>query len=187
MSTTYEKCPKAIYEMADKILKEFATHEPLVKAGVKIDFVFARAELDEKTNKPIGHAVVKKGMWVKGEAKKIGLRDRALGKADCEVMLDGDWWEQAGEDEQRALLDHELHHFAVKIDERGLVLDDLGRPVIQLRYHDFECGFFKVIAERHGMASQERQIAAEVMCNMGQYFWPGLAPLVEKNPKLLTA
>lgn len=187
MSTTYEKCPKAIYEMADKILKFFATHEPLVKAGVKIDFVFARAELDEKTNKPIGHAVVKKGMWVKGEAKKIGLRDRALGKADCEVMLDGDWWEQAGEDEQRALLDHELHHFAVKIDERGLVLDDLGRPVIQLRYHDFECGFFKVIAERHGMASQERQIAAEVMCNMGQYFWPGLAPLVEKNPKLLTA
>jgi hypothetical protein len=30
------------------------------------------------------------------------------------------------------------------------------------------------------------QMALQVMCDMGQYFWPGLTKVVESNPKLLT-
>lgn len=187
MSTTFKKAPKLVYDMAREILGKFETHKPLVEAKVTTDFILAFAEIDEATNKPKGHPIVKKGQWIKGEARKLGLKDRAMGRGDTEILLDGDWWAQAGEDEQRGLLDHELHHFAVKIDKRGLVTDDLGRPIIQLRYHDMEVGWFKIIAERHGMASQERQQAARVMCDMGQYFWPGISKVVEANPKLLQA
>jgi hypothetical protein len=172
--------------MAKGILAEFESHLPLVNAGVTTDFVFAFPEYDEKSGKAIGDAIKKNGVKTLGLCRKIGLKDRALGRADTEITLDGEWWETAGEDEQRALLDHELHHIQVKIDKRGLVRDDLGRPVVNLRQHDVEVGWFKIIAQRHGRASQERLQALRIMCDNGQYFWPELSKIVEANPKLLT-
>jgi Putative phage metallopeptidase len=183
---TYEKCPLAVNKMAEGILKQFETHQPLIDAGVTTDFVFAYAEKDETTGEPIGDALTKGGVKCLGICRKIGLKDRALGRGDTEIAIDGDWWTTASEEEQRALLDHELHHIAVKIDKRGLVRDDLGRPIVQMRKHDVEVGWFKVIAARHGLASQERLQAVQIMVDQGQYFWPGLAPLIEKNPKLLS-
>lgn len=186
MSTSFQKCPPSVAKMAKSILEQFESHKPLVNAGVTVDFVFAFAEKDEKTGEPKGDALKHHGVKALGICRKIGLKDRALGRADAEISLDGDWWATAGEDEQRALLDHELHHIQVKIDKRGLVRDDLQRPVIRLRPHDVETGWFKIIAERHKQASQECKQAVEIMCNGGQFFWPALSKLVEANPKLIT-
>jgi len=162
--------------MADEILRQFETHQPLIDSGVTVDLVFAYAEKDEKTGEPIGDALSKNGVKALGICRKIPLKDRAMGRADAEISIDGDWWEDSTDEERRALLDHELHHIAVKIDKRGLVRDDLGRPVLQLRKHDFEVGWFKVIAARHGDNSQERLQARHVMGLMGQYFWPDIIP-----------
>lgn len=161
--------------MARELLCEFATHKPLLDARLTIDFVFAFAEIDEQTQEPKGNALSKGGVKALGLCRKIPLKDRAMGRADAEIALDGQWWESATREEQRALLDHELHHIAVRMDKRGLVRDDLGRPVIQLRKHDYEFGWFAVIAARHGRASIERQQAAEMMLDAGQYFWPSIA------------
>lgn len=98
-----------------------------------------------------------------------------MGRGDAEITIDNQWWEESTEEEKRALLDHELHHIALKIDKRGIVRDDLGRPKIQMRNHDLEIGWFKVIAARHGDNSQERLQAKHAMNNMGQYFWPEIA------------
>lgn len=160
--------------MAKAVLNEFETHEPLVAAGVKIDFVFAFADVDD-SGQQINDAIRKGGIKCLGLARKISLKDRAKGNGDAEITIDGNWWDEAIEGERKALLDHELHHLAVKIDKRGLVRDDLGRPVLQMRKHDVEVGWFKIIAHRHGVHSQERQQAAQIMCDHGQYFWPGLA------------
>ncbi len=113
-------------------------------------------------------------------ARKLSLKDRALGRGDAEVSLDGNWWEHATAEQQAALLDHELHHITVKSDKAGNAqYDDLGRPQIKLRKHDIEVGWFNVIAERHGAASIERSQAKAIMDNSGQYYWPGIAPSVE--------
>lgn len=170
---TFEKCPVSITEIANSILIEFETHKPLLDARVKIDLVFAYSDKDEGGHAK-NNALSRNGRKALGIARKIPLKDRALGRGDCEVALDGDWWDDATEDQQRALLDHELHHFAVKIDKRGLVRDDLGRPVIQMRKHDYEFGWFKIIAERHGAASQERIAAQMIFDEAGQAFWPSL-------------
>ena len=121
--------------MAKELLAQFETHHPIRDAGVTIDFVFAYAKQDEAGN-PVGNALTKNGCKCGGLCRKMPLKDRALGRADVEIALDGDWWRDATEDERRALLDHELHHIAVKIGKTGLVRDDLGRPVILLRKHD---------------------------------------------------
>ena len=168
---TFQKCPAAVVEMANGLLVEYETHKPILDARVKIDFVFAFSDKDEGGN-PINNALSKNGRKALGITRKIPLKDRVLGRGDAEIALDGDWWEEAPEKQQAALLDHELHHIALKIDKRGVVRDDLGRPLIQLRKHDYEFGWFNVIAERHGQHSLERIFAASMMDNHGQLYWP---------------
>ena len=185
--STFQKCSKQVEDMAREIRAQFETHHPLNDAEVTIDFVFAYGARDEATNALIGDAITHNGCKALGLTRKIPLKDRALGRADAEITLDGDWWANAPEPEQRSLLDHELHHVAIKIDRRGLVRDDLGRPVIQLRKHDVEVGWFKVIAARHGLNSQERIQAKQIMGDAGQYFWPEIAgeiPMDEEPRKL---
>lgn len=172
---TFKRCPPEIIDLCNELLVEYETHKPLLDAKVKIDLVFAYPEYDEKTGDPIGDALKHHGIKALGITRKIGLKDRAKGHGDAEICLDGEWWKDASYKEKAALLDHELHHISVKIDKRGIVRDDIGRPAIALRKHDFQIGWFKIIAERHGEFSQERMQAKSAMDNMGQYFWPSLA------------
>lgn len=171
---TFKRCDKQVETLASTILSKHESHKPVLGAKVKIDLVFAYPDYDEKSGEPIGNALQKNGCKALGITRKIALKDRALGRGDAEISLDGHWWERADINEQEALLDHELHHIAVKIDKRGLVTDDLGRPVVQLRKHDAEFGWFKIIAERNGKHSIEQQQAKVLMDECGQSYWPDL-------------
>ena len=176
--STFVKCQPEVRELANSVLVEFETHKPLLDTRVTIDFVFAHADTDE-AGQPVGHAIKHHGHGALGLCRKTSLKDRVMGRADAEIMLDGDWWKAATEEERRALLDHEMHHIAIKIDKRGLVRDDIGRPALQMRKHDYEFGFFKIIAARHGENSLERHFAKVMMAEAGQYFWPDLVGKVE--------
>jgi len=170
---TYQRCDKSVATMAMGILNEFESHRPLIDAKVQIDYVFAFPDIDPKTEEPINDALTKNGVKCLGLARKIGMKDRAMGRGDCEISLDGVWWEKSTHEERRAVLDHELHHFAVKKNKLGVIAtDDLGRPKLELRKHDVEVGWFNIIAERHGSASQERKQATWIVSEYGQYYFP---------------
>lgn len=172
---TFQKCDKTVIEMANGILKEFESHHPLVDAGVKIDFVFAFCDRDDEGN-ATNNALMLHGVKALGIARIIGTKDRAKGNGDAEICLDGDYWQEtASEEQQRALLDHELHHISLKMVKKQLVHDDLGRPKIVMRKHTVQFGWFAVIAERHGKNSQEQIQAQLIMDSFGQYFLPQLA------------
>ena len=177
---TYKKCPKEVTDLALTILCEFETHKPLLDAKVRVDFMFAMPDLGED-GQPLNDAIPFRGQKALGLTRILGLKERAKGNGDAEVLLDGWWWNDASEAEQRALLDHELHHIAVKIDKRGLKRDDLGRPVLQLRKHSVQFGWFKEVAERHGVHSQERLQARQIMGLYQMYFWPELPPVIEQS------
>jgi len=158
--------------MAEKILDEFISYKPIVEAKVKIDFLFAFAEVGEDGESK-GHALMKHGIRALGITRKLGIKDRVMGRGDAEVCLDGDWWKDATDARRRALLDHEMHHIEVKMDEEGVVIpDDLKRPKLKLRKHDVEVGWFAVVAGRHGSNSLEIEQAKLVMDSYGQLFWP---------------
>jgi hypothetical protein len=161
MGTTYERCDKSVEDLANEILSDYQEHEELLAAEPKIDFVFASTDQDRPALKLHGKAAY-------AIARKIGLKDRALGRGDCEIAIDRQWWNTASKAERRALLDHELFHFGVDLGKR----DDLGRPVIWIRRHDIDVGWFKHIAKRHGSASLERQQAKIIFEDAGQLFWP---------------
>lgn len=147
----------------------FEDHKPLLDAHVAIDFVFAYGDVDDN-GVTVGVAIKKNGHRAFGLTKKLPLKERALGRGDAEILLDGDWWNEASIEDQKALLDHELYHINVRAGKT----DDLGRPVLGLRKHDVEFGWFAAVASRHGAHSMERQQAKALIDQMGQFFWPDL-------------
>ncbi len=176
MPTTYRRCDQSVSDLASELLVKYDSHKPLVESRARIDFVFACADLDEDGH-PMADALKKNGIKALGITRKLGGKDRALGRGDAEIALDHYWWtQQASEEQQRALLDHELHHIAVVLQkETGRArLDDMGRPVVRLRKHDFEFGWFSVIAARHGEHSIERIQAREIVEIAGQLYFPEL-------------
>lgn len=174
MSITYQRCDESVVKMAGSLLKEFESHAPLVACKVKIDYVFAYAHRDNM-EMPVGCAIKVHGRPANGVARILPLKQRAIGRGDGEITLDADWWHDATEKQLRALLDHELHHFTVKLQGGMPLRDDLGRPVLKMRHHDVEFGWFAAIAERHGEDSGECRQAKQIMGAYGQYFWPEVA------------
>jgi hypothetical protein len=172
--STYEKCPSDVRDLAQSIMEEHLTYKEVLEAKVKIDFLFAYGEVgpdgESKSN-----ALTKHGMRALGITRKLGIKDRVMGRGDAEVALDGDWWKEATPLRRKALLDHELHHIEVRTDEDGVVLrDDLKRPKLRLRKHDVEVGWFAAVAGRNGSASLELEQAKSVWDSYGQLFWPSL-------------
>src|SRR6185295_2951630 len=118
---TFERCNKQVEKMVFEVLAKHTTHQPLLDARVKIDLVFAMPDYDEKTGLPVNDALTHNGAPAYGIARKIPLKDRVLGRGDAEIAIDRTFWDRVDDEEKEALLDHELHHFQVKVDKRGLV------------------------------------------------------------------
>lgn len=171
---TYQRADKAVEQLATEVLCEYPEHTPILNARVKIDYVFAFATVDDN-GVPTGHALTKNGLRALGICRKVPLKDRAMGRGDVEIALDGDWWPTAALESRKALLDHELYHVEIREDRHGNVQkDDLNRPMIELRPHDFEVGWFAAVSARHGEFSIERQQAKNVMDIHHKAFWPQL-------------
>src|SRR4029079_3844239 len=131
MPATFKKADQAVRDLANAIMCENECYQALLDARVTFDFMFAFAERNDK-DEIVGNALTKNGLPPLGIARIVNLKDRAKGLGDAEICLDHDRWEFMGEKERRALLDHELYHLQVRIDKRGLVRDDIGRPKLKI-------------------------------------------------------
>ncbi len=151
---TYEKAEPAIAEHVAAVMVRY--HGALDDAGVRIDTLMVHARRDAYGD-PVGAALKLRGVPCMATIRVIGLKDRAAGRGDAEMLLDGDRWDQLGEAEQTAVLDHELTHLELHVGEGGVKRDDLGRPRLRRREHDHTFGWFDEIVRRHGRSSIEWQ------------------------------
>lgn len=107
------------------------------------------------SDKPDKPALTHSGYPAAATIRVVSEEDRAAGGPDVILSIDHDRWEELNENERYALIHHELHHLdPVKlrpsIDGGSFCdVDNLGRPKIKLRRHDFEIGGFNTIVERH--------------------------------------
>ncbi len=76
--------------------------------------------------------------------------DRAEGKADATVTVDGNRYDEWPLARLDAILDHELTHLELSLKDGAVQCDDLGRPKLRMRKHDQQYGWFNEVAERHG-------------------------------------
>lgn len=163
MPSLYAPAPLEVNELVEQAINEF--HPALRDMGVSVDVLFATAERD-RNGDPKGPALTHNGYPALGMASVTDSKSRAKGLSDCEIVLDGDRWYTLSDREKLALLDHELTHFELKVDRNGVPLRDArGRPMLRLRRHDRQFGWFDEIARRHGEHSVEVQQAHELFDN----------------------
>lgn len=161
MPVTYSrvKPDDSIHEVLQSVLDEFRSD--LTKVEIKIDILKAFASTN-KEGQPTGPAVSHDGYPAHAKIKITSLVDRNLGVGDAVITLDGTHWNTLdslpnGEAKKRALLDHELYHLElVKDDEDNAQSDDIGRPRLRIRRHDWQIGGFQEVAQRHGEAAYEQ-------------------------------
>lgn len=161
--STYERADKEATALLRVIMKDH--HPELAERQVTVDLLFAYGPVNEAGQK-VGPAIKHHGFEAAGVCRITNLKDRAKGLADAEIVVDGDRWPNWGLARRRALLDHELTHLDVSLED-----DDLKRPKLRLRKHDFQFGWFAAVAERWGADSFEVEQATGIVQSTGQLFF----------------
>lgn len=86
----------------------------------------------------------------------IPYKQRVDKRADAEIIVDKKHFEKLSDLQQKALIDHEITHLQISLDDQGYVkTDDNGRPKLKLRLHDWQLGGFRSIAKRYGADALE--------------------------------
>ena len=162
MSTIYQKAPTETVKLVDSVRRQH--HPELERAEVTIDVLVA--------DNPDADPVTVGGYPCQAKVKIVSLKDRAKGCRDAEIIIDNTRWQGMNEQQQRALIDHELHHLEVQFDGKLVLEDDLGRPKLKMRKHDWQIGWFDIIAKRNGDASPEVRQARKLWEKQSQLYFP---------------
>jgi hypothetical protein len=165
MGTTFEKANDEIQKLVMEVRDTY--HPELKTAGVTANVLMVYAAKDE-AGEPKGPALKHGGYPAAATISITGLAARALDSADVLIKIDGDLWQELNNDRQIALIDHEWFHIEPVIGDEGLERDDLGRPRLKSRKHDWQLGGFNIIAERHGENSFEYVTAKDLVDRHGK-------------------
>lgn len=157
----YSQAPE-VETIARNLIRDVEMHKSL--DGVRIDFIFR-----DKAAKSKGRTVLAKARKVSGinaylANASAGVVDDAANDDMFVIEVAQDAWERLDPGQRRALVDHELCH--CKVD-----LDDDGEPKLSIRGHDLE--EFGCIIERHGLWSSN-------VANFGSQVAEQLALAVEE-------
>lgn len=140
---------KPIYAELDALVDQY--HEELIGARIALAWCTSwEPDVD--------------GRVVLGKCKKASDLDRELVAFDFVIMLRKQTWEdlRVPAAMKRAILDHELCHATVKLDDRGEVVEDeRERRVFRTRKHDIE--EFACIVRRHGCYKADLEEFAAVL------------------------
>jgi hypothetical protein len=174
---TSDDVPRIIDELIDDHYHDL--HE------VTFGTLFAHAPVNETTGEVMPPALKHHGLPAAATVRIVSLKDRAKGLPDVEILIDGDQWPKWSERRRHAVLDHELKHVEVRLEETDtgaeIVRDDLGRPKLRLLHHDVEFGAFADIAERWGDDSLDREQTRVAFDCYGQALMPWAT--AEPTPK----
>lgn len=181
MPTVYEKADEEVRELIADVMR---THHPVLTCvGLRLDVLMA--EVRDGNGALLSRPAVKAhGYEADAKIKAIPLDQRTAGLGDALLVIDAQRWGAMSAAQQRALIDHELYHLQVERDGGGFLeigsdgrldgtpkLDDIDRPKLKLRLHDWQLGGFLDIARRHGDNAPEVRAAHAVRGDGGQYVW----------------
>ena len=149
----YEKPNEEIKDLVDDVLRKY--HSAKAQAGLLVDVIMARPKTDENGD-PVGHAITHAGYRALATIKICSLKERVAHGADCQMTIDAWHFEQCTTRQREAIVDHELTHVELMIDDHGNVKrDDAERPRLRIRKHDQHFGWFDCVARHFGEDSTE--------------------------------
>lgn len=155
MAKWYQRADKSLHSIVNSVMKQH--HRALHEAGVKIDVIWIDSDSE--------HALTLRGRRCLATVSILSLKDRAMGRGDAEITIDKTSYLGMEPQEVRAVIDHELTHLVPKIDKKSgkVARDDLDRPKLGIRLHDYEFGWFEETVQRYGSASAEYKQAQQLI------------------------
>ncbi|RRJ96795.1 hypothetical protein Ga0100231_023795 [Opitutaceae bacterium TAV4] len=159
---TYTTAPEETHERVAELIRRF--YPELEKHKVRICLLMVASDKE-------GPALKHQGYPAAAVVRAVPQKDRAKdGAADVEITIDARGYEAMDSEERNGLLDHELYHIEVQYSDGGVKLDGQHRPVVKMKKHDRQFGWFDEIARRHGEHSGEVQQARELVEETGQLY-----------------
>ena len=160
---TYSEASTDLTATVDRMAAEY--HDELIQATVGALFVF-----DTEESLP---CLKHQGYPAAAVVRITPIRDRALGIPDAIITVDRATWQTLSAVQKDALIDHELEHLELVLDdETGKPkYDALERPKLRMRRHDTQLGWFAEVARRHGEASCEVRQARQLIEATGQLYF----------------
>jgi hypothetical protein len=164
----YERASDDVFARIKRMVKLY--HPDITKAGVTVDALFVWNE----ENDPAKPALSCNGYSALAVVCATSAAARALGEKDVLITIDRERYNRLPDARKDALLDHELQHVAPKMEgTKNPVpkVDGSGRPLIGMRSHDRQFGWFDVVAKRHGSNSGEVVQARSLIEETGQLYF----------------
>lgn len=163
------KCYSAVTDEVLRALERMRAmyHPELDQAQVTVGALFV---FDDEASSE--NVLTHNGYPAGAMVRITSLRDRALGMPDAVMIIDRAYWLMLRGPQCDALVDHELQHLELVVDEdTNLPLGDaIGRPRLSIRKHDRQMGWFDEVARRHGEASPEVRQARSLIAETGQLY-----------------
>ena len=158
MGKSYEKGTREMQTYLNEALDMY--HSDLKEVGIRVA-LFRVSEIDD--NGQSDHALRLHGHDADAVASNYNLKRRVQTDFDCEISVEATAWDSMTDRGRLALIDHELTHFKLKFDRNGVLkMDDIGRPMLEMRKDSFMLtGFFEVII-RHGQEAGEAGAVSRV-------------------------
>lgn len=160
----YDQSTPEVAEIISSLIGQY--YPDLEEGQVTIESIFAYD--------PKGGFPVKSGGYPALACIKVNnLKNRVKGQADVEITIDADNFKSMSLEQKTAVLDHELYHLITVRDKDGVIkTDDANRSKLRLKKHDYQMGWFKEIAARHGQNSPEVYQANILWQRDGRTFFP---------------
>lgn len=170
MPKTYDVIDCEAEAMVRRVMQD--RHQRLHDLGVSITGLFVYAAKN-KDGEPVGNALSHGGYPASATIRITSLAERRMGLGDAVLMIDGDSWKEEPTARRVAIIDHELTHLEPKPGKRGIgvQMDDLGRPKLMMRLHDFHFGGFHEVAVRNHESSVEKSTVERLLNGAVRQGW----------------
>lgn len=154
---------EVILAQVSELIRQY--HPALEKAGVRVDVLEVTRDEEPKQGEMPKPVLKLHGVPCLALAKLVSARERAKGGGDAEIQVDVAAYDGMTVEQQRALLDHELTHFELKLKDGQAARDAGGRPKLSIRPHDYDFGWFDAVALRHREHSGEVRQAKDLLAD----------------------
>lgn len=186
MPKTYTKADNDVMEIMRDALNQW--HDDLLGADVRIGVVMVRPACDEM-GVPTGPALKLAGAAATACVKRVSAKDRVLKPYDAEIQIDETRWDGLSDQQRLALMDHELTHIELVMDEGAIATDDDGRPKLKMKSYDWVLTGFEQVVRRHGEAALEHPAAKKVwtLCEQACFDFDKVSATPRRNVKAAMA
>lgn len=179
-------------DIIDSLIENEELFEPLKACGLTVAVL-------SFTPKNEGGKLMLRGCPCKAVVRKTNEKERAMGVKDAVIIIDQGVWDDLEDRQREAVIAHELYHLIPQQDGGEWKDDGTGtgtekfypffkfdahkRPILAMRPHDIEFGWFVAIATKYGTDSTEVEQAREIVSAHGQLLFDFASPPPKKRAK----